>query len=355
MATTDMMRAAVLNEPGDLEVREVPVPEPGPSEVLVRIRACGVCGSDLKIRDHGWLQDGAEYPLIIGHEWTGEVVELGPEASAFDVGDRVADETHHGCGHCRNCKTGRYTACLNYGRTDAGHRHYGFTTDGGYATYCTIAERNLHRLPAELSYVDGTLATTTACSLYGVERAGVEAGDFVAVIGPGTVGLTAVQCAKLRGATEVVLTGTRDERLRLGTRVGADHTVNVHAADPVEAVFELTDGQGADVVLESAGTHETVRQAIEMVRPAGRVGLIGNPGDGLSSIPAQRIVNLDLDVLGVKAQGRNATDRALRLMATPAFDASSLITHEFDLADIHEAMAVFEERRDGAVKVVVSI
>lgn len=355
MATADTMRAAVLNEPGDLEVREVPVPEPGAGEVLVRVRACGVCGSDIHIRDHGWLQEGTAYPLVPGHEWTGEVVATGPETSAFQVGDRVADETHGGCGYCRNCKRGRYTACLNYGRHDRGHRHYGFTVDGGYATYCAIRERNLHRLPDGLSFREGTLITTAACSLYGVERAGVEAGDTVAVLGPGPIGLTAVQCAKLSGAREVLLTGTRDDRLAVGRGVGADHTVNVREADPVEAVRALTDGVGPDVVIETAGVHETVRQAVEMVRPAGRVGIIGNPGEGDTPIPTQAIVNGDLEVYGVKAQGDNSAGRVAQLMTQPGFLTEPLITHTFDLDDLHEAMATFEDRESGAIKVVVDV
>ena len=354
MASAETMRAAVLDGPGALEVRDVPVPEPGPRQVLVRVRACGVCGSDLEIRDHGWLQEGAEYPLIIGHEWAGEVVELGPGTSKFAVGDRVANETHEGCGHCRNCKTGFYTACLNYGRREAGHRHYGFTHDGGFATYCAIAERNLHRLPDDLDYAAATLVTTAACSLYAVERTDVRAGDTVAVIGPGPVGLTAVQCAKLVGADEVVLTGTRADRLEVGRAVGADHVVDVTGTDPVEAVRDRTDGVGADVALETAGVHGTVAEAVEMVRPAGRVGLIGNPGEGPSPVPTQRIVNGDVSVFGVKAQGHDAAERVIGALAD-RFETEPLITHEFDLEELEEAMAVFEDRIDGAIKVVVRI
>lgn len=355
MSTPETMRAAVLDEPGAFELRDVPVPEPEPGEVLVRVRACGICGSDLEIRDHGWLQDGTEYPLIPGHEWTGDVVETGPETYHFEPGDRVADETHGGCGYCRNCKRGRYTACLNYGEREKGHKHYGFTVDGGYATYCAIRERNLHHLPEELSFRAGTLITTAACSLYGVERADVEAGDTVAILGPGPIGLTAVQCAKLRGAKEVVVTGTRESRLRVAREVGADHTVNVHETDPVEAVRELTDGVGPDVAIETAGVHETVSQAVEMVRPAGRVGIIGNPGKGETPISTQAIVNGDLDVYGVKAQGQNVAERVSKLMTRPEFRTDPIITHEFDFEDLLAAMDAFENREDGAVKVVVTM
>lgn len=353
MSVPDRMTAAVLREPGDFELTEVPVPEPDPDELLVRIRACGICGSDLKIRDRGWLQEGTEYPLIPGHEWTGEVVETGERATDFEIGDRVADETHAGCGHCRNCKTGLYTACLNYGRTEKGHRHYGFTVDGGYATYCAIAERNLHRLPPEVSFRDGTLTTVLGTSLYGVEKASVRAGDTVLVIGPGPTGLTAVVAARLRGARRVIVTGTRESRLEVAEELGADHTVDVTERDPGTVVDDLTDGVGVDVVIEAAGTHATVRESIELVRSGGRVGLIGNPGEGESPIPTQRIVNRDLDVHGVKAQGRNAAERAVAALARDDVDVDPIFTHEYPFEDLLEAMETFETRSGGAIKVVV--
>ena len=346
------MPAAVLNEPGDLEVKEVPVPEPESGEVLVRIRSCGVCGTDLKMRDHGWK--GAEYPVVLGHEWTGEVVELGPNTSKFEVGDRVADETHDACGYCKNCKEGLYTACLNYGEISKGHKHHGFTVDGGYATYCAIGEKNLHHLPDELSFQEGTLITTAGCSQYAVEKAEVQTGDFVVVIGPGAIGLTAVQCANFRGASEVLLTGTRDQRLQAGREVGADYTVNVREEDPTERVEELTDGRGADVVIETAARHETIAQAVEMTAPAGDVALLGNPGEGTSPIPTPRIIAKDLDLHGVKAQGRNSAHRITQLMAKRDYRTDPIITHEFDFDDFFEAIDTFENRREGAIKVVVN-
>lgn len=353
-STTETMSAAVMNGPGDLELTEVDVPEPGHGEILVRVRSCGVCGTDIEIRDNGW--EGAEFPFVLGHEWTGDVVELGENTSnTFSVGDRVASEPHDGCGMCVNCKVGKYTACLNYGDFERGHRHHGFTVDGGYATYSVMPERLLHHLPEELSYQEGTLLTTAACSLYANERAGVQAGDFVAVLGPGAIGLLATQIARYRGASEVLVTGTRDSRLDAAREMGADYTVNVHEEDPVEAAKRLTDGTGPDTVIEAAGEHEAASQAIDMVRRGGRVGLVGNYGEGVAEIDAQWIVSGDLDVNGVKAEGYNSTHRITGLMSKRDFTVDPVITHEFDLDEIHEAMATFENREDGAIKVVVNI
>lgn len=355
MVTSETMRAAVLKGPGDLQMQNISIPEPDPDEVLVRVRACGICGSDIEIRDHGMWQEGSEYPFILGHEWTGEVVETGPETYEFEPGDRVANETHSGCGFCRNCKRGRYTACINYGNQEKGHKHYGFTVDGGYAQYCTIREPNLHHLPDTISFREGTLITTGACSLYGVERANVEAGDSVVILGPGPIGLTAIECARSAGAGEVVVTGTREYRLEIAEELGADRTVNVHEEDPLAVAKKLNRGEGPDVVLETAGVPETIRQAIEMPRSAGRVGLIGNPGNELLEVHVQVIINRDLDVFGVKAQGQNSAERYTRLMERRGLKLEPLLTHQYDFEDIHEAMRVFEEREDGALKVVLNM
>lgn len=350
----DTMTAVVMNGPGDLELTEVDVPEPGHGEVLVRVRACGVCGTDLEIRDNGW--EGAQFPFVLGHEWTGEVIELGPATTdTFSVGDRVASEPHDGCGICVNCKVGKYTACLNYGDFAKGHKHHGFTVDGGYATYSTMPERLLHHLPDGLSYQEGTLLTTAACSLYANERAGVQAGDFVAVLGPGAIGLLAAEIAKFRGAGEVLVTGTRESRLEAARQMGADHTVNVREEDPVEAAEELAGGKGPDTVIEAAGVHQAASQAIDMVRRGGRVALVGNYGAGLAEVDAQWIVSGDLDVSGVKAEGFNSIHRVTKLVSERDFVMDPVLTHEFDLKEIEEAMATFENREDGAIKVVVNI
>src|SRR5215469_13370746 len=233
------MRAAVLFGPNDLRVVDKPVPRPGPGEVLVKIAMCGTCGTDLKI-----VASARPYPsqppfgeFTPGHEWTGIVVELGDTVDELRIGDRVAIEAHRGCGRCENCVLGMYTACLNYGNLAKGHRATGMTVDGGFAEYAVHHVSSLYKLPDNLSWEDAVLVTTAGTSMYGLDAiGGYVAGQSVAIIGPGPVGLMTTQACKALGAEPVVLVGTRRSRLELGQRLGADCIVDVHDEDPVAAV-----------------------------------------------------------------------------------------------------------------------
>ena len=180
------MRALVLTSPGAFEVREVPVPKPGPHEVLCRIRGVAICGSDPEIIRGGLAGTWPpSYPFIPGHEWSGEVVEAGDGVLGFKPGDRVAGEAHKGCGYCRNCLQGRYNLCENYGRPETGHRHYGFVSQGAYAQYNVYSIRSINHLPQAVSFREGALVDTAGVTLHGMELTGITPGGTVAVIGPG--------------------------------------------------------------------------------------------------------------------------------------------------------------------------
>ncbi len=243
MVNPKEMKAAVLYGEGDLRlVDDYPVPEPGAGEVLIRVGACAICGSDPKILAHGWPNHppygvpGQRGGFIFGHEYTGEVAALGEGVTELNVGDRVAVEPHKGCGVCDNCRDGLYNTCLNYGDHDKGHRHYGFSANGGYADYACNHVNSVYRIPDTMSLAEATLITTAATSLYGIRRiGGIQAGETVVVSGPGAIGLMAVVMARLLGAGTIVLTGTRSERLEVGRQLGADVTVNVCEEDALRA------------------------------------------------------------------------------------------------------------------------
>jgi L-iditol 2-dehydrogenase len=348
------MKAAVLYGEGDLRlVDDYPVPEPQPGEVLIKVGACAICGSDPKILAHGWPNHPPYGEFIFGHEYTGEIAALGDSVTEFGIGDRVAVEPHKGCGVCDNCRDGFYTTCLNYGKQEKGHRHYGFSTNGGYAEYACNHVNSVYRIPDGMSLDEATLITTAATSLYGIRRiGGIQAGETVVVSGPGAIGLMAVVMARQLGAGTIVLTGTRLERLEVGRSLGADVTINVRDEEPIGRVMELTKGVGADAVLECAGTTQAAVDAVEFCRKNGRVALVGIYEEP-APLNVNKLVQWNITLAGSKAEGERSMARALALLGRQSVELSPLITHSFPLSEIHAAFETTEQRLGGSIKVVV--
>ena len=347
------MQAAVLHGIDDLRVQEFPVPEPGNLEVLLKIHAVAICGTDPTVISKGWTGMPPYGTFIPGHEYSGEVVALGSNVTQFKVGDRVAIETHKGCGHCMNCKRGKYTICLNYGKPETGHRHYGFTTNGGYAQYAVNHISTLYRIPDNVSYEEAALVTTAACVHFALDNiGGLMGGENVAVLGPGPIGLMAVQLVKALGASKVLLTGTRGNRLEVGKKLGADVIVDVNKEDPVKAAKQMTDGMGVDLVVECSGSSEAVAQAIEMGARGARLSLIGDP-HGLTTVNLRRFVLDDMRAAGVRGEGNGDCARSLALFSDGKIQGKPLITHHMPLERINEGIETFVKRKDGAIKVII--
>ncbi|MFQ5861475.1 MAG: zinc-binding dehydrogenase, partial [Dehalococcoidia bacterium] len=348
------MQAVVYPRPNEMELRQVAVPRPGPYEALVQVMSTTICATDLKI--FAGQFPGTRFPHTPGHEWSGLVVAVGASVSEVAVGDRVGVEIHVGCGRCQRCGEGLNNLCLNYGNVAAGHAHIGFTVNGGLAQYCAVLAKAVHRLSKEVDYDAGAFTDNVGLVLYAVERGRLRPGERVAVIGPGAMGLIAVQVARAMGAARVVLAGTRQERLALLGERGADALVNVREVeDPVKTIQEAAGGAGADLVVEFAGTEEAARLAVLSARRGGRVVLAGatGPGQSLSGIDLSTIVRGHLEILGSVASGRGAAHRGLALLASGAVDVRPLITHHFPLDRFQEAWETFKERRDGAIRVMM--
>ena len=354
------MQAWVLGDPDELTLVEKPVPEPGPAEVLVRIDAIAVCATDIEIIRHGLpaMIDG-ELPFnknfTPGHEYMGTVVKLGPSVDEFRIGDRIAVEVHAGCGRCPRCREGMYTSCLNYGYRDKGHRANGFSTDGGFAEYAVNSLNTIIHIPDDMSDAEATLIVTAGTAMYGLDvMGGIIAGEGVAVIGPGPIGLMGVGVAKALGAQPVILTGTRDRRLEMGRRLGADEVVNVGREDPVAAVQRITAGKGVQYVLECSGAPNALNEAARMVNRGGRICLAAFPSDPVP-VDLAYLVRNNIYVFGIRGEGRSATHRAAALMAQKRFDAKLIHTHTFPLAEVPTAIRYARERVEDAIKVVVSM
>lgn len=348
-----IMQALVMPRPGDYEIQEVKVPTPLYQEVLCRIGAVAICGSDPEIFRGDLAGTWPPfYPFIAGHEWAGEVVAVGDGVLDLKPGDRVAGEAHKGCGHCRNCLAGRYTLCENYGRPESGHRHYGFITQGAYAQYNVYSIKAVTRMPDGISFREGSLVDTAGVALHGAELTGITPGGTVAVIGPGPIGILTMRVARAMGAAKVIMIGRRS-RLQAAGSLGADVLVDFESEDPVDAVRRATNGRGVDEAFECSGAEGTFRQAVSMVKKGGRVGLLGVPPDHvIERLPFKYIVHNEIAVFGSRANP-NVTSRILAWIASGQVVVKDLITHVFPLVRFEEALETFVSRREGAVKVVL--
>jgi L-iditol 2-dehydrogenase len=347
------MQALVLTEPGKFKIQEVPEPKPGPFEVLCRIRAVAICGSDPEII-RGDLAGTwpPHYPFIAGHEWSGEVAGVGDGVLDFKVGDRVAGEAHKGCGHCRNCLAGRYSICENYGRSETGHRHYGFVTQGAYAQYNVYSIKSINKIPANVSFREGALVDTAGVTLHGMELSGITPGGTAVIIGPGPIGLIAMRFARLLGAARIIVVG-RGARLQAASQLGADETINFEGQDPVATVRDLTDGLGVDEVFECSGAKGTFNQAVRMVRKGGKVALLGVPPDHvIEELPFKYIVHNEIAIFGSRANP-NVSRKIVSLINSGQLVVKDLITHTYALEDFAQALDTFVNRREGAIKVVI--
>jgi L-iditol 2-dehydrogenase len=359
----DTMKAWVLGDPGELSLQDKPVPAPQRAEVLVRIDGVAICATDLEIIAHGppaQIQGGLPFNknFTPGHEYMGTVAALGPGVDEFEIGDRVTVEIHAGCGQCKRCREGMYTACHNYGKNygdvDKGHRANGFTTDGGFCEYQVNSVNTLIPVADSMSDEEATLVVTAGTSMYGLtELGGLVAGDSVVVTGPGPIGLLGAAVAKALGANPVILTGTRDNRLEIGKRLGADHVINVRNEDAVEAVRKLTGGKGADFVVECSGAPNAVNEAAQMLNRGGKICLAAFPSEEVP-IDVAYLVRNNIYLYGIRGEGKSATHRAEAFMRQKRFDASIIHTHTFDLEDLPEAIRYAKDRVEDAIKVVVT-
>ncbi len=347
------MLAVIFSKPGEFTLASVPDPAAGPGQVVVRVKSTTLCATDVKMF-HGRVPY-VTYPHIPGHEWGGQVEETGPGVIDLALGTKVGVEVHAGCGGCRRCLDGLYNLCLNYGRPETGHAHIGFTVPGGLAEFCAVPARALHTLPEGLDYDHGAFTDTVGIVLWAFMRAGgVLGGETVAVVGPGALGLIAVQLARSLGAGQILAMGVAGDegRLALARNMGADATyIGEGVADQVR---QATDGQGADLVIEFAGSRDAARQALEIARRGGRVVLGGatSPGKRLD-VDLSVIVRGHLDVYGSVANPRGISRQANILMQSGAIDITPLITHHLPLDDFPRAWEIFGQRQGDPIRVML--
>lgn len=312
------MHALLLTAPSQLEYTEFPQPVPAADEVLIRIHACGICGSDL----HGW--DGSSGrrnpPLIMGHEAAGEIAAMGSEVTGWTVGDRVTFDSTVYCGKCERCQRGEVNLCES--RRVVGVAPAEYRQHGAFAEFLAVPARILHRLPQGLSFEQAALVEPLSIALHAVRRAKVASSDIALVVGTGMIGLLVVQALRVAGAARIVAVDIEPSRLELARRLGATDTV-ISGRPEAEAEVRRITGGGATVAFEVVGITPTVQLAIAGLRPGGTVVLVGNVAKEVA-FPQQAVVTRELTVLGTCGSA-GEYPAALSLIATGAVDTAAMI------------------------------
>lgn len=346
------MNAAVLYGFNDLRYEEIETPQVGPDEVLCRVGACGICGTDVHIM-RGDLKGvyPPRFPFILGHEWYGNIVALGSVVKGFSVGQRVVGEPQKGCGMCPRCTEGRYHLCVNAPHPGKGYILYGHNTNGAYGEYVAVHRMTIHAMPDTLGVEEGVSACNVGIGIEAIRRARIDVGDCVAVIGVGLLGLIILQLAKVSGAVRTIAVG-RGNRLKIAGELGADELVDRTQCDVVQRVKELTGGAGVDVVIECAGAEEAVRQSLDCVRRGGRVVVTGINGSKGVPLHTDRITLDEIEVVGSRG-APNALPESVELLASGRINVKPLVTHQLPLSEVGRGMEIFMNRLENVIRVAL--
>ncbi len=339
------MRAAVVIEPYKLEIREIDAPVIGPEEVLIKVKSCGICGTDYSIYigeySHEFL------PLIPGHEFSGEIVEVGEKVVGFQKGDKVTADINVSCGICFYCTRGQKLICPEF-------RQLGIHINGAFAEFVKAPFTQVHKLPDNINFEIGAFVEPISCAIHAAKAMNVTLGSSVAVIGDGTLGILHTQIAKLRGAAPVILIGKHPERMEKAEVLGVDHLVNIGDEDVLQKVKALTEGRGADFVIESVGTPQTYELALAMVRPGGRVVAFGITGaDARITVKPFDFVLGELSMVGSCAGVGNDWTDAIKLLEYGRINPQPIFSLKVPLEELEQALLEGKENR-ALLKIFVS-
>jgi len=345
------MQAARLYAPGDLRIEEVDIPDVGQGEVLAKVRAVGICGSDPA---RVMLKGTYSYPTTVGHEFSGEVVALGSQVTSINVGDRVTIVPLIPCGACDYCAIGEYNLCDDYS-------YYGSRVDGAMADYVTVKEGNILKLPKGVDFEAGACTDPVSVALHAIRKVDLRAGETVAVLGVGPIGAFAVQWARIMGASEIIAIDVVDEKLAIARETGATQHFNAMQGDPVAFVLDHTAGAGVDRVIEMAGSRVTQEQSIRLVKKQGRVVFCGISYDDLV-LPQKTLDQLlrkEASVIGSWNSSFaplpiHEWQTSLHFLSTGQIQCHPLISHRLPLSEAPETFRRIW-KRDGYFNKVLFI
>lgn len=343
------MKAGVLEALNKLVVKEVPTPRAGPGEVVMKVKACAVCGSDIRIYHHG--NNRVKFPQIVGHEVSGVVHEVGAGVSKFKPGDRICLAADVPCGTCRWCTIGLGNNCLeNYA--------IGYQFPGGFAEYMLLNKTTVDfgpvaKIPDTMDFEEAAIAEPVACAINGLEICNMSVGKSVVIVGLGPIGCMMIPLARHMGASKVIAVQRSAKRMEIARQFGADVYIASESEDVVKRCRELTGGEGPDIVITTCGSVEAHEQAIDMVAHRGWVNLFGGLGKDARnlSVPSNTIHYKECFVTGSHGSTPRHHRIAIDMIAAGYVPAKKVVTHRFTLDQMQEAFDTVEKR--GAMKAVV--
>ena len=338
-------RTAVLEAPRRFALVDRSVPTPGPHDVLVRVAATAVCHTDLGI--YTGEHPGVRYPVVMGHEATGLVEATGAEVSGIHPGEPVIINPIISCGHCDSCQRGAEHLCRNAGL-------FGREVDGSMSEVVSLASRYVHRLPSSLPLANATLIETLATVRHAQERLHVAPGESVVVLGQGTTGLLHTRLAVLAGANPVIAISRSRWKLDIATRMGAHHALDVPAEDAVEEVLRLTDGHGADVVIDTAGGAATLKAGMDMLRPGGRFSPYAVSHECCEGFTTFPLYYKEVSIIGSRALTHADMQPSIDLVASGKIDVSDFVSATYPLERVPEAFREYEAHPGRVLRIVVT-
>ena len=337
------MKASYFLGKGSFEVRQAPELHPGPGEVVIKNMVCGVCGTDVHIFHGEPGSADVNPPVVLGHEYSGEVVEVGEGVTALKPGDHVTVDPNIYCGECVYCRNGKKQLCETM-------QAVGVTRDGGFGEYSLVPAAQAFKLGDSVPYEAGAMAEPVACCLHGIDLAGIKAGDRVCIVGGGAIGLIMLQLAKLSGASSLVLSEPNEKRRQVALSLGADAAIDPTAPDAGSA-YEAALGDGADVVIECVGNNAAVKSAFQLAKKGATIVLFSVPKvEATFDLPLFDVYKKELTIRG-SFVNPDTHERAVRLINSGKLDFTSIITHRFNLDQLPEAIAM--QMSSESIKVVV--
>lgn len=342
-----LMKAGVLRKFGEpVKIEEVPIPEIGPGEVLVRVKACGICHTDIRICSGE--QPPPKLPIIPGHEPAGIIEKVGEGVTGLKIGDRVSVDSMIACGHCRNCFVGRDNLCTS-------SMSLGFDWDGGWAEYMRAPAANCFVLPEKISFEEGAIITdAVATTFHAMKRGEVKVGDVVAIFGIGGLGVNAIQLAKAFGAAKVIALDRKEEKRQLALSLGADEAMDLNLPNLRKELKRMSGGEGVDVAFEFIGSDSTIQKAVESVRKGGKAVLVGLIAGNFQA-PGFLTVAKELDIRGVWTSVKQDYPHVIELVRSGRVDLSKSITHRLPLEKVNEGMEILEKRIGNPLRIVLTL